>query len=404
MNLKARLNLALGACALIAVLAAALVMHHQLRERALAEVQREAELHMEAATALRSYTGDHVRPLLNTDPAHFQQAAVPSFAATTAMRLLHERYPGVSYREVALNPTNPANRATGVHEEIVRTLREGHADTLQRFTSEGGREMLYVAKPLHVAEANCLACHGRPQDAPPAMLAVYGAQGGFGWKMGETVGAQVVAVPLTLPLQRAGQALGQFLAVAVAVVLAVFLALNAMLRKVLLNPIASRQGELQRQAMEDALTGAINRRGLHEFAEAALGHARAEGGALSIVLFDIDHFKQVNDRFGHAAGDAVLRELVRRIHARIRADDLLGRLGGDEFALVLPQATLHQAHQVATQLHATLQGELYPHGQPVGFSMGLAQWDGHEDLASLFARADKALYAAKEAGRGRVSS
>ena len=112
MNLKTRLNIALGACAVSAVLLAGLYMRGQLRERAIAEVQREAELHMEAATALRSYTAEHVRPLLNTDPAHFQVAAVPSFAATTAMQELHRRYPGVSYREVALNPTNVANQAT----------------------------------------------------------------------------------------------------------------------------------------------------------------------------------------------------------------------------------------------------------------------------------------------------
>ena len=402
MNLKTRLNLALGACAVSAVLLAGLYMRGELRERALAEVQREAELHMEAATALRSYTAEHVRPLLNNDPAHFQVAAVPSFAATTAMHELHRRYPGVSYREVALNPTNPANLASGIHAEMVQSLRASGVDTVQRQTFENGQEMLYVAKPLRVSDAACLTCHGAPDAAPAAMRTLYGDQRGFGWRMGETVGAQVVSLPMTVPLERAQQSLWQFLIGACAVVLTVFLTLNAMLRRVLLNPIASHHGELHRQAREDELTRAINRRGFLEAAEAALDRARANGEQLSLAMLDVDRFKQINDEHGHAAGDDVLRELVRRVQARVRGSDLLGRLGGDEFALLLPDASLEQARQLCATLHATLQGEPYPHGGTVGISLGVAQWQGSETLPCLLARADQALYDAKRTGRGRV--
>lgn len=402
-DLKTRLNLALAACAVAAVLATGLVMRPVLQERALAEVQREAELHMEAASALRSYTAKHVRPLLSNDGAAFHPESVPSFAATTAMRALHQRYPGVSYREVALNPTNPANRATGVHEEIVRALRDSPVETVQRRTRESGTETLYVAKALRVQDAACLACHSQASTAPASMRAVYGDRNGFGWRMGETVGAQVVAVPMEPPLQRARQTLWQYLAGAGAVVAAVFLGLNLMLRRVLLNPIASSHGELHRQAREDELTRAINRRGFLEAAEAALQRAQASSHRVSLAMFDVDHFKQINDQYGHASGDEVLRELVRRIHGRTRSTDLLGRLGGDEFALLLPDAGIDQARQLALALHTALQGERYAHGRPVGISLGLAEWDGDEDLAALMARADKNLYAAKLAGRGQVN-
>jgi diguanylate cyclase (GGDEF)-like protein len=303
---------------------------------------------------------------------------------------------------VALNPTNPANKATGVYGEMVYALREQKLDTVQRQTQEGTLEMLYVAKPLRVDEASCLACHGAPEAAPAGLRAIYGDRGGFGWRMGETVGAQVVAVPMTMPLTRARQALGQFLLGTCVVVAAVFLALNTMLRRVLLNPIASSHGELHRQAREDELTRAINRRGFLEAAETALRHAGATGHTLSLAMFDVDHFKQINDQHGHAAGDAVLRELVRRVQRRTRGSDLLGRMGGDEFALLLPDASVEQARPLAHALHASLQGEPFPHGESVGISMGLTQWDGAEDLASLMARADEALYAAKNSGRGRV--
>ena len=403
MNLKTRLNIALGACAVVAVMVAGVVMQGQMRQRALAEVQREAELHMEAATALRSFTAEHVRPLLNHDPAQFQAPGVPSFAATTTMRELHRRYPGVSYREVALNPINPANLATGIAADIVRSLREQPAETIQREAVVDGQRLLFVAKPMRVQEASCLTCHGDPAQSPPAMRVIYGDTHGFGWRMGETVGAQIVAVPMAPPLERAQQSLLQFLIGACAVVLAVFLALNAMLRRVLLNPIASRHGELQRQAREDELTGAINRRGFLEAAQAGLDHARQCGQPASLAMLDVDRFKQINDQHGHAVGDAVLCELVRRVQSRVRTTDLLGRLGGDEFALLLVGDDLAQARALADDLLARLQDEPLAHGGALGVSIGLAQWDGLEDLAGLLVRADRALYEAKRGGRGRVS-
>jgi diguanylate cyclase (GGDEF)-like protein len=318
------------------------------------------------------------------------------------MRELNRRYPGARYREVALNPTNPDNLASGIYAEIVQQLRREQVDSVQRETSESGQPMLYIAKPLRVNDASCLACHGTPEAAPPAMRAIYGDAHGFGWQLNETVGAQVVALPMTLPLQRAQQALGNFLAGAFAVVLTVVLALNAMLRRTLLNPIASHQGELHRQAREDELTGAINRRGFFEEAQPALERARASGEAVSVAMFDVDHFKRINDEHGHAAGDQVLRELVQRLRHRVRASDLLGRLGGDEFALLLPHTSLEAARELAGALHARLQAGRYPHAAAVGISMGLAQWDGQETVESLLARADTALYDAKRSGRGRV--
>ncbi|MFO1336991.1 MAG: GGDEF domain-containing protein [Burkholderiaceae bacterium] len=130
-----------------------------------------------------------------------------------------------------------------------------------------------------------------------------------------------------------------------------------MLRRVLLNPIASHHGELQRQAREDELTGAINRRGFLEAAQAGLDRARQCGEPLSLAMLDVDRFKQINDQHGgHAVGDAVLCELVRRVQARARATDLLGRLGGDEFALLLVGDGLTQARALADALLARLQG------------------------------------------------
>src|SRR5574341_1817372 len=113
MRTKPRLNLALVICSLVALGATGAALHYALRRQALAQVQREAELQMRAAQAMRRYTIEQVRPLLVSEAAAFHPAAVPSHAATATMRYLHDDYPGMSYREVALNPINPDNRASG---------------------------------------------------------------------------------------------------------------------------------------------------------------------------------------------------------------------------------------------------------------------------------------------------
>jgi diguanylate cyclase (GGDEF)-like protein len=404
MNPKTRLNIVLSLCAVAAVSVAATVMYFELRQRAVAEVSREANLHMEAAQALRRYTVEHVRPLLTGDSSRFYPESVPSFSAVTAMRQLHEHYPGVNYREVALNPTNPANLATGVHADLVNDLRATQAGSLQRQVTEADGEVLYLAKPLRVASAACLVCHSTPAAAPQAMRVVYGDEHGYGWQLNEVIGAQVVRVPMAVPLAQARQALWQFLLGASLTVLTVVLALNAMLRQVLLNPMTTHQSALRKEAREDALTGALNRRGFME----QLSHTlRVEGAAtlpVSLVMMDVDHFKQINDTRGHACGDAVLQGMAAVIQPRIRRTDQLGRLGGDEFALLLPGTPPDQALEVAQALLTRLQSHNFHGDVKAGFSMGVATCTRQCNPDELLAAADRALYAAKEAGRNQVKA
>jgi two-component system cell cycle response regulator len=135
----------------------------------------------------------------------------------------------------------------------------------------------------------------------------------------------------------------------------------------------------------------------------------AEGGnETALMLFDIDHFKQVNDRFGHPAGDEVLRELAGRAMRQVRSVDLVGRLGGEEFVVVMPETSLSGAVVVAERLRVAVADEpfiLQDNGGklPITVSVGIAVTGKETDtLESLLKRADEALYAAKNAGRNRV--
>jgi diguanylate cyclase (GGDEF)-like protein len=164
--------------------------------------------------------------------------------------------------------------------------------------------------------------------------------------------------------------------------------------------------EVQEQAITDSLTGFFNRRGFFTRGERVLKRASLEDQPVALIMLDIDHFKQINDRYGHAVGDGVLAEVAVRCRANTRTHDLLGRLGGDEFVLLLPQTPLAVAGQIAARVRravaatpiAGLAGSI-----PATLSIGVAApIDGRGGLEALLARADGALYAAKEAGRNRV--
>jgi diguanylate cyclase len=148
---------------------------------------------------------------------------------------------------------------------------------------------------------------------------------------------------------------------------------------------------LSEQAVTDELTGLPNRRAWSEQLALSLGRCRRSGQALSVVLLDLDGFKQVNDRQGHAAGDRVLRAVTRRWSAALRETDVLGRIGGDEFAVVLEGADEAAAVDVVRRLEVALAGSHRA-------SAGVATWDGVEDEAALLARADADMYEQK---RGR---
>ncbi len=165
---------------------------------------------------------------------------------------------------------------------------------------------------------------------------------------------------------------------------------------------------LYHQAIRDSLTGLFNRKHILDMLGMELDQCGRFGQGLSIMLMDLDHFKTINDRYGHAAGDQVLSVMGQRISFGLRKVDQLGRIGGEEFLAYCPQTDLEGARALADRLREQVIVDPIP-GLPVGdrvtLSIGLATWEGPEDTAErLLSRADKALYRAKAEGRNRVVS
>ena len=164
--------------------------------------------------------------------------------------------------------------------------------------------------------------------------------------------------------------------------------------------------ELKRQARIDYLTGVANRGHFMDQAEQELARAVRYSNDLSIFMMDIDHFKQVNDRYGHKIGDSVLKKLAQVCLNTLRTVDILGRIGGEEFAILLPETNMAEALEVAERLRQEIASSRLPleEGLPVQFTVSigvssLATSDDNIDV--LLNAADKALYKAKEAGRNQ---
>jgi diguanylate cyclase (GGDEF)-like protein len=165
---------------------------------------------------------------------------------------------------------------------------------------------------------------------------------------------------------------------------------------------ARRFREARQLADLDALTGLHNRRFFHDTLARETARAHRYERQLALIVFDLDDFKDVNDRIGHLAGDAVLAEAAERVRDVVRTADIACRVGGDEFAVILPESTLADADQLYRRiLHAVSARPLGQAGK-LYLSAGVAELRPEDDPVSFFKRADDALYRAKEAGKGRV--
>lgn len=167
-----------------------------------------------------------------------------------------------------------------------------------------------------------------------------------------------------------------------------------------------QQHELKERTRRDSLTGACTRREFFETGRSELKRARRYGHPMCMLLLDFDHFKQINDRYGHAGGDAVLKVLSRRIMDSLRTSDRYYRFGGEEFVVILPHSELEDALLVSERIRVLVETRPVEHGDDVidvTVSGGIACLEGAgESLDDVVAKADKALYMAKENGRNRI--
>lgn len=174
------------------------------------------------------------------------------------------------------------------------------------------------------------------------------------------------------------------------------------------NTEAQYHEEIYRLMTVDGLTDLHNKRFFDEAVEREASRARRYDRYFSMILFDIDHFKRVNDSHGHLAGDAVLRQLGSLVRSKVRRDDIPARTGGEEFSVIVPEVRLSGASALAEKLRREIETHAFRFEDlviPITVSLGVAEWEPtNPDVADLVRRADDKLYEAKRAGRNRVCS
>jgi HAMP domain-containing protein len=184
-----------------------------LQREAEDRVQAQAELIAETASATRQYTEQQVKPLLSRlqkHEANFLAQSVPTYSAIQVFEYLHKANPKYTYKDAMLNPTNPADRASGWEVDVIYEFRsDPNLRMLSRERETSIGRSYFFARPIILSESQkaCLDCHSMPARAPASMIRQYGSDNGFGWKLDQILGAQIISVPASVPIQMAHTAL-----------------------------------------------------------------------------------------------------------------------------------------------------------------------------------------------------
>ena len=249
MRARLKLNLVLLVVAAVVIELFAVVSTPFLESIARTEVLQKARIMMEAAASIRTYTSNEIAPLLSSEPGgdKFHPQTVPSYAASRNFALLASKFTSYAYREAALNPINPSNRARDWEADIIGDFRRNpHKRELitERETHSG--RVLNLSHPI-VSGESCLSCHGAADKAPRSLIATYGTQNGFGWKLNEIVGAQIVSVPMAVALEHSTRIRNLFIGVLAGVFLSLIGVFNVL--PILMTPLSraeARSGETVR--------------------------------------------------------------------------------------------------------------------------------------------------------------
>ena len=295
---------------------------------------------------------------------------------------------GMQFHMTSLKPLNPDNKADSFEAEALQAFELGKPEAY-RFTELGGKPVFRYMAPLETTQA-CLNCHRKQ-----------------GYQVGDIRGGISVTIlvqELQKQLQRNMVAIGIYgIVVTLALVVTVSILIIRLVR--LLN--AARE-EMAKLAASDGLTGIYNRRHGMELLAIEITKAQRMQHALSCLLIDIDHFKKINDSYGHAAGDQVLIAVTAELQKELRRYDILFRYGGEEFVIIFPGLDRTKALACAERIRQMCSDLLVPlkdGDQQIQLSLsgGLTDLkEGDSSAENLLKRADTALYQAKNNGRNRI--
>lgn len=253
MQIQVRMNIILLSVLLVLGVMTIVLSYMIETRRARGDIEHDADLLIALASATRLYTFEEIRPIVRDggqEPFHPQ--IVPAYAAQKVFFHIRGEFPGFRYREAMLNPTNRLDLAGGLETAIVQQFRETPSITvLKGETEDEGEQKYFLAKPIRIKDEACLACHSTPEVAPANMLAIYGKWNGFGWKLGETVGVQIITFPVARAYNQARASVITYAVSTIAIIAIVAIVVNLLLHRSVFSPLRRITAAAERFAAGD---------------------------------------------------------------------------------------------------------------------------------------------------------
>ena len=258
LSLGTKFSLALLVILVLSVVFSTLVLGSVLQHQAENNVTARGEALLGMINAVRGYTSGHIRPLLADEVATetaFTPERVPAFSARAVFDNLREitDFEDFTFKEATPDPMNPSNQADAFEVDLMqRFINDPGLGEVSDFRTRDGERVFFIARPLLANNASCLDCHGDPAEAPPALIASYGDQNGFGWQVGDVIAVQTVYVPAEEVLSAARRSQVMLLGIFVGISLAIIGLINFVLKPTVIRPIA-KVAEVAAKMAEDSL-------------------------------------------------------------------------------------------------------------------------------------------------------
>ena len=242
-KLSTKLNIILGCALLFTLTICGLSLSQILEKKVEQEVNNKAFLIIETINSVRKYTNNRIKPKLastleNSD--NFIPETVPAYSARKVFEELKSQpdYQNFTYKEATLNPTNPQDKADSFETKLIDKLRENqNQQEITGFRSDRGSMYYYIARPLAIKEVSCLDCHGTPEKAPKNLIATYGSENGFGWKLNSIVGIQIISVPANEVINAANNIKFSVIGIVFLFLIISILGINLFLKKSIIEPV-----------------------------------------------------------------------------------------------------------------------------------------------------------------------
>ena len=397
----------------VAMMALIMLFHTVIHQSQMVKAEEAVYNLLQVQRAIRAYVKETIRPEMYRleeqgilQQGYFSPELMSrSYVSREVLKLFIDsqgkEFSSTVFRYASLSPHNLKNLATPFEQQLLKRFAANEISEYCERIILGGEKILFYAVPLDRFASSCMACHSDPALAPPSLVQRYEDSQGFHRRPGELSGLMSISIPLASFEDQCAKTSAAVAVLTAIGFVGVFFLIRVLLAKKDVQDLLLEQqnAELDRLSTTDPLTGLWNRlRFNHEIIQ-LISQVHTSEEPLAMLIIDIDHFKEINDSFGHSIGDEVLKIFGAFLQQQSRKTDFVSRVGGEEFVILTVGMNRYDLELFAQRLLDKMTEVTYPHGLRVTASLGITLYHDGEDHSLFFSRADKAMYRSKEKGR-----